>query len=465
MEFIFGLEPKGLLKAGEFYSKYWNDKNIDKITAFRAPQTTHENIRLMNLKNTEKMKYWYQYMTCCTIFNAWDCSCHTLNGADKDGDTIMTTDNPIIMSGVEELPPIVCMQNSAKKIIPTDRDLQNSNKNGFGEKIGTYTNRATTMEQMLCKFDKESEEYKELEKRIKLCMHFQQCEIDRIKGVKSPPMPKEWYDYAVNKIIKDKDVNILDDADTVKRKEFNLQILANKKPKFMIYIYDDLMKEYKKFKKVSQQSCLMQFKTTIEILKEKQNKSKKEIAFLDKVIKHCSVEECESLMNKICKIFEEEFDGILTRDVKYKKFDYGFLKPNVKISLSRKRKIEQLYKEYLKKVRQDMQQQQEKSRNNINEEEDQEKIMKRKLYFKQKTEEVCTNENELLAILLELLYKSKKSKQFVWDISGELIINNLLRQNNYMIEYPKKDEKGNFEYSYEKYSMQQLYVKGENSVN
>lgn len=376
---------------------------------------------------------------------------------------MMTTDNAIVMVGVEELPPIVCMQNSAQKIIPTDLDLQISNKNGFGEKIGAHTNKATTMEQMLCKFPKNSKEHKELERRIKLCMHFQQCEIDRIKGVKSPLMPKEWYDYKTNKINRDKNGNILDDEETVKRKEFNLRILANKKPKFMIYIYDDLMREYKKFKEVSRNSCLMQFKTTPEVLKQKKNKSKKEIEFLDKMNKHCPVEECESLMNKICKIFEVEFDGLLTRDIKYKRFDYGFLKPNVKISQSRKRKIEQLYKEYLKKVRQDMQQMQEKTRNSIDEEEDQEKIIQRRLSFKQKCEEECTNEEELLAILLELLYKSKKSKQFVWDISGELIINNLLKQNNYIIEYPQKDEKGNFEYSYDKYSMEQLLVKGDDN--
>lgn len=84
MEYVFGMKnPKGLLKAGEFYSGYWNEKGVDKVTAFRAPQTCHENIKIMNLKNTDQMKKWYKYMTCCTIFNAWDCSCHTLNGADK----------------------------------------------------------------------------------------------------------------------------------------------------------------------------------------------------------------------------------------------------------------------------------------------------------------------------------------------------------------------------------------------
>lgn len=85
MEFVFGIEnPKGLLKSGEFYSNYWNKQDVKQIVAFRAPMTCHENIKIMNLKNDEKMSEWYKYMKTCTIFNAWDCSCHTLNGADKD---------------------------------------------------------------------------------------------------------------------------------------------------------------------------------------------------------------------------------------------------------------------------------------------------------------------------------------------------------------------------------------------
>jgi len=72
------------LKSGEFYSNYWNKQDVKQVVAFRAPMTCHENIKIMNLKNDEKMSEWYKYMKTCTIFNAWDCSCHTLNGADKD---------------------------------------------------------------------------------------------------------------------------------------------------------------------------------------------------------------------------------------------------------------------------------------------------------------------------------------------------------------------------------------------
>lgn len=36
-ESIFGLEPKGVLKAGEIFSQYWRDKGTKRVTCYRAP--------------------------------------------------------------------------------------------------------------------------------------------------------------------------------------------------------------------------------------------------------------------------------------------------------------------------------------------------------------------------------------------------------------------------------------------
>ena len=39
---VFGLEVTGILKADECYSQYWNEKNEDKVSCFRAPMTCHK---------------------------------------------------------------------------------------------------------------------------------------------------------------------------------------------------------------------------------------------------------------------------------------------------------------------------------------------------------------------------------------------------------------------------------------
>ena len=83
-EHIFGLEPRGLLKSGEFYHKFWSDKGVTQVAGFRAPMSNHNNIQVLNIMNTDEMKYWYQYMTTIVIVNAWDTTCHKLNGMDFD---------------------------------------------------------------------------------------------------------------------------------------------------------------------------------------------------------------------------------------------------------------------------------------------------------------------------------------------------------------------------------------------
>ena len=77
---IFGLEVTGLLKAGEIYNKYWVDSGAEYLACFRAPMTTHSNIRRVAVARSEITEYWYRYMRTCTIFNAWDCSMPSLNG-------------------------------------------------------------------------------------------------------------------------------------------------------------------------------------------------------------------------------------------------------------------------------------------------------------------------------------------------------------------------------------------------
>lgn len=81
---MFGMKVTGLLKAGQVYSKYWVDKGVDKIVSFRAPMTSHNNIRLLEVVHNEIMDDFYQYMTTPTIFNSWDTCADAMNGFDKD---------------------------------------------------------------------------------------------------------------------------------------------------------------------------------------------------------------------------------------------------------------------------------------------------------------------------------------------------------------------------------------------
>ena len=68
--------------------------------------TCHNNIRLLCMRDTEEMRDWYRYLTTVTIFNAWDTAAHALNGLDKDSDSCLLTDNPILVENTREDPAI-----------------------------------------------------------------------------------------------------------------------------------------------------------------------------------------------------------------------------------------------------------------------------------------------------------------------------------------------------------------------
>lgn len=175
---MFGLEVTGLLKAGQVYSKYWIDKGIDKIVSFRAPMTSHNNIRLLNVVHNSEMDEFYKHMTTPTIFNSWDTCADAMNGFDKDGDCVINTSFPLLVNNTVELPAVICVQRKAPKCIPTEDDIMQSNINSFGNAVGEVTNKITSMFEVQARYDKDSREYRILDYRIKCGQLFQQNSID-----------------------------------------------------------------------------------------------------------------------------------------------------------------------------------------------------------------------------------------------------------------------------------------------
>lgn len=60
----------------------------------------------------------------------------------------------------------------------TEDLLRQADSNGFGNSIGAITNRITAMYDIQAQFEKNSEQYKVLDKRIKCGQLYQQNEID-----------------------------------------------------------------------------------------------------------------------------------------------------------------------------------------------------------------------------------------------------------------------------------------------
>lgn len=171
---VFNLPVTGLLAAGEIYNKYWCDSGVEELACYRAPMTCHNNIRMVHPHRSEAAFYWYRYMTTCTILNAWDTTVNALNGADFDGDIVMLTDNEILVKRMRALPALMCAQRKASKRIVTEEDAIRANIDSFGDDIGKTTNWITTMFDVQVQFEKDSEEYRMLDYRIKCGQLYQQ---------------------------------------------------------------------------------------------------------------------------------------------------------------------------------------------------------------------------------------------------------------------------------------------------
>lgn len=485
-EYIFGIEGKngkvgeGLLNANEFYSNYWNKRNVKKVVAMRAPMCTHANIRILKLKNNKELSYWYRYMPNCTIFNSWDSTCESLSGCDKDGDSIITTDNNIIMDGVRDLPPLICKLGNVDKEIVNQRLLEKSNLNGFNNNVGSVTNRATSIRNKMCLFEEDSPEYIELEKREMAIQRIQQSVIDSIKTGKSEKIPKSWYSYSANKIITqemvDKQIKLekekendckrkneeyippkvllkADTEDIVNKKMFNLKILADKKPYFMIYIYNNLKKKYKQYIESCNVHSLRRFSLTLDELLKLDDKNDSQKLFVEWYYKKLPTDNAPSLMNKICWLVENEFLNILKP--KEKEFDYKILMTDTGYNTENYKKIQTLYREYKKKVQSYM------IDNSIQRMDSDDLKKSRRVFlfeFRKKAYKICSGAEELCNIVVDICYRSEGSKQFAWDISGRQIIKNLLSKNNNEITYFEKDDNGDIEYAGDRFTLKKKHV-------
>ena len=437
---IFGLPVTGLLKSGEIYNGYWVGQDAECLACFRAPMSTAENIRKVRVNRSQDAKYWYRYMRTNTVMNAWDTATAALNGADKDGDMVLLTDNRVLVDNLRELPAIMCVQRKAEKKIPTEEDVITSNMNSFGDEIGKITNRITSMFEVQSHYEPGSREYEILDYRIKSGQLYQQNAIDRAKGIISKPMPREWYDPHSALEIPDEE-----------EREFYLSILADKKPYFMRYIYPDLMKEYNTYIKNTEKKAQREFSLSVSDLlaKDDSELTEREREFLHYYKRGVPVGTGDCVMNRICRRFEEEFDGCLARLRLNSDYDYGILKRGIDYPTSKYYKIKKLYDEYSIRTR-------DYAAYVKRERTDSDAALAHSIAMRDEFRRLCANESsngdELCEIVVDMCYKSGGTKSFAWGMCASDIIAELLSKNDGEICYPVEDSHGDVEFGGKNFS-------------
>lgn len=445
---VFGLPVSGLMKAGEIYNKFWLDEGAERLACFRAPMTCHNNIRLVTVHRSAEADKWYAYMNTCTLLNSFDTAAHALNGADKDGDLVMLTDNPVLVDRLTPLPAIMCAQRKAQKRIVSEADFVQANIDSFGDEIGKITNRITSMFEVQARFNEETPEYRELDYRIKCGQLLQQNAIDKTKGIVAKPMPRSWYDWR-SAMESEPDKRLLYTA-----------IVADKKPYFMRYIYPRLMKDYNTYIKNSTRACLREFGQTPDELMAMpcEDLTDQQIAYIKQYRNKMPVGMGDCIMNKICRRFEQRFDSAQMRRNALDVFDYTIMKSGAEYSKAEFNKIAKLYDVYITDIKGVAVA---RSRSRFSPDEVAKQYDEIRTRFVRECEFVCPNSETLCDILLDLCYGTGRNKKFVWSMCGGQIVQNLLVKRNGVIAYPAEDVYGSISFRGMTFSERIINIEGE----
>lgn len=449
-ESMFGLEPHGILKAGEIYSKYWYDEGVDRVLCFRAPMSNAHSIVAQNICKDKKALDWFQYIDTCIVVNGWDTMPAALNGFDFDGDLLFTTNNASLIRRQTNLPALNCIQTNAPKKVVKEDDIIASNKAGFGSKIGSITNKITQMTSLMANYTPNSKEYETLRYRTQCGQALQQREIDKAKGILPIPMPKEWYQYGANIIKSD------DSEEIQEKKAFNQTICANKKPYFFMYNYDTERINYQKFIEEVNSKSIGLYGISFEDMLKMDNLSEDAAKFVQYCSAKCPIDMSPSTMNRICRKIEEEFDGNFSCEKLA--FDYSIYKSKNNVKRSSYAEIKGLCEHYLMNL---------KTLNSrkINNEEERKILLEDKDRLLETLIEdmtsICPNEESLCDILLDICYTGKMSKTIVWDVCGTQIIKNMLEKHDNTLTYPEKSENADFYCCGTKFSNKTIRIGGE----
>lgn len=443
---MFGMEVTGLLKAGEIYNKYWYDDGAEYVACFRAPMSCHNNIRRMKICRRDDAAYWYRYITTCTILNAWDTTCASLNGMDKDGDLVMLTDNSILVDNIRPTKTIFCVQRNAEKVVPSEDTQVASNLASFGDDIGKTTNKVTAMYDVQSMFEPGSLEYDTLEYRIMSGQLYQQNCIDKIKGIVCNPMPRSWYDYHANAMP--------DEAteEQIAARELNLRILADRKPYFMRYIYPMLMKDYKAYMKSVETKCVRAFRMSLQELLDvsEDDMTDDQRQFIAYYHRRMPVGEHNCTMNRICRKIESMFDSKMKQWTE-EPFDYRIMKSGCEYTPSQLAQVKKIYDQHHDWLCEQAKIISTHRKTELDPDGDDPRLWQK--WFRQQAMQICNNEEMLCDIVLDLCYRRSGTKEFAWDICAHQITTNLARRHDGIMMYPSEDPDGDIEYAGRRFSM------------
>lgn len=455
MEHACGLEVKGLIRSGYFYSNYWNEKGVSRIDCMRSPLTYLSEHLVVDLQNDNMLKDWFQYDYTGIITNIYDEYTLRFAGSDFDYDILASTSNEIMVNNTyrNDL-PVVYQPPKPKKFIFENKDLQIADKFTFGSIIGRITNNVTIIRTLMSDFDEGSIEYNILLNRMRMGCKLQSAQIDKAKiGRAVKGIPTVWNKW-----------NKIDDDDTdehIKEKQLLNSLICEKHPYFFTYLYKSTRSKYKKWKKNYETSCQTRWNLTINDLIECDNKDDEQIAFLERYYKTCPVIDNDSAMNMLCHYMEDIKKNIKINIKDYSNMSYISSYKSGEIETVEPNVYNKIYA-VIKELRQELKNAVNSA--NKNDYNDDMGNVLNNIYetYKNKLFKICSNQNIIIDCLIDIFYVDFPSynKDVLWSLFGKEIYQNVLNNNSSIIDYPTLHNDGDILYLGKRYKIKQLDIQG-----
>lgn len=447
-EHMFGMEVKGLLNRNQYYSKYWNDRNINTVAGMRSPLTWRSEVNKLNLINNENTSEWYKYLYSGIVYNVFGYDCLIHAGSDFDGDIVCTTSNKYFIENCYGGVPVLGEHQSPQKNKININTLYKYDGKAFSTKIGFITNCSTTLYEMLKLYEVGSKEHNAIMERLKLCCHFQALQIDSAKGIVVQSMPHIWYNKQHYK-------NDETDKSLMNKINFDNNIAVLKRPYFMRYLYSNYNREYTQYQENYNQMSIALFGNNLNEVNDDIKLTKEYKDILEKYNKYNKFLDTNGVMNNICHYMESA-----CKDIKFfvkQKNDENFFKKymdnTVDIDNEKLKLMLGKFEEYSK---------QKKNRKCL---EEGNSFLKYCMNLKDEILGISIDIRELanLAVYICYVIYPKKPKDFAWDICGDGIIENLFyNKGSYSIEIPMINNKGDVQYLGQEYKVEEIKLDNDN---
>ena len=305
----------GLIPAHEIYSAYWNRVRPapDKVVLMRSPLIDSSEVTVCGLARTPEMDRWYSHIKSGLILSVCDVNTLALQNCDFDGDRCFSSNDPVLIKGAQRNPVPILYPSAGKQLkgAITFESMIEADIRGLNSAVGSLSNQATCLYALRDKFPKDSPEYAELSRRIKIVSELVGIEIDKIKTGIPPQKPSAWnkeqmpYEQFIGadgKMVKAPACSP-DEQERIRKRN---ALIPDNKPLFMRHIYDamntDLARYDKSFDDVGKYNGGHRL---AELLATPYESLDDEARYmLDKYHRYLPAIDSPCIMNKICKRFE-----------------------------------------------------------------------------------------------------------------------------------------------------------------